>query len=92
MSTLPSQKSVTACDELLQLQRLGEDVSKLTGGFHLDQAHLAVLNRLVREMLANIDVLGAFESADHVVAPFNSGGVVLVFWCVGCLRKTHVRE
>ena len=62
MSTLPSQKSVTTCNKLLQMEQLGEDVSELTGGFHLDQAHLAVLNRLVREMLANIYVLGPFPS------------------------------
>ena len=29
LSTLPSQKSVTACKKLLQLERLGDDVRKL---------------------------------------------------------------
>ncbi len=35
---------------------LGEDISKLAGGVHLNQAHLAVLDSFVREVLANVDI------------------------------------
>ena len=38
-------------------------------------------------MLANINVISPFSSADHVVTPFNTGGVVLVHRGVWCLLK-----
>ncbi len=39
------------------MQRIGEDISKLVEGVHLNQAHLAVLDSLVREVLSNVDML-----------------------------------
>ena len=57
MSTLPSQYPIAAREKLWQLQGLGEDISKLAGGVHHIQAHLAVLDRFVREVLADVDVL-----------------------------------
>jgi hypothetical protein len=48
------------------LWRLGEDVNELAGDFHLDQANFAVLDRFMREVLADVDML---SSADHEISP-----------------------
>ncbi len=44
----------------------------------LDQSHLAVLDGLMREVLADVDVFGAFPCSDHMVSPLDAGGVVFV--------------
>jgi hypothetical protein len=39
---------------------------------HLDQAHLVVLDRFMREVLVDVDMLSLLSSADHVVSPFDT--------------------
>jgi hypothetical protein len=69
-------------------QRLGEEVRQLLGRV-LDQTHLAVLDGLVREVLAGVDVLGALPSSDHVVFPVDADGVVLIHQSVWVLGEAH---
>ncbi len=71
------QNTLEACLELRICKGLGEDVSQLSAGVHLDQAHLSVL-------------LGALSSANHVVSPLNACRVVLVHRRVGLLGESHV--
>ncbi len=81
------QNTLEACLELRICK--GQDVSQLSAGVHLDQLHLLVLDHLVREVLADVYVLGALSSANHVVSPLNACRVVLVHR-VGLLGESHV--
>ena len=67
-----------AGQELGIRQRLGEQIGQLLRSIHLDQSHLTILDGLVREVLADVDVLGTLASADDVVPPFDARRVVLV--------------
>jgi hypothetical protein len=58
------------------MECLSKHISQLFRGLHLDQAHHAVLNGFVSEMLADINVLGQFPS-DHVVPQLDTCGVQL---------------
>ncbi len=60
---------------------LGQDVRHLLCGRNLDEQpqHRTILDDFVSEVLPDVDVLGSFPSANDVVAPFNAGGVVLIY-------------
>ena len=54
------------------VEAVGQDVLKLVCGRDTDYMHVAILDRLVREVLADVDVLGTFTTSDDVVAPFDA--------------------
>ncbi len=60
------------------MDALGEDVRQLLRRGDPDQTLMSILDGLVREVLADVDVLGTYPSPIDVVAPFNARGVVLV--------------
>ncbi len=66
---------------LRQMESLGQDVRELARGRNPDQAHVSILDCFVGEVLADIDVLGKFATADDIVASFNAGVVVLEHRC-----------
>ncbi len=78
-------------DEVADLPRwrmkpLGEDVCQLLQGVDSDRTEMTVLDRLVGEVLADVNVLRPLTAADDVVAPFDARVVVLVdrrpfLWC-----------
>ena len=62
---------------------LAEDVSPLvirhlSRGWNLHQQHLTILDGFVDEVLPDVDVLGAFPSADDIVTALDARGVALV--------------
>ena len=63
---------------LREVQRLGQDVRQLGGCRNADELHLAILDHLMREVLPDVDVLGALTPADDVVPPLDARSVVLV--------------
>ena len=68
------------------MKPLGEDVCQLLRGVDSDQTEMTVLDRLVGEVLADVNVLRPLTAADDVVAPFDARVVVLVdrrpfLWC-----------
>ncbi len=62
------------------------------GCVDLEQSHLAVLDCLVHKVLAEIDVLSALSTSDHVISPLDACDVVLVDRGVWIFRKAHVFE
>ncbi len=62
------------------MESLGEDVSQLRRGRDLDQLHLSVSNHFMSKVLADINVLGSFPSADDVASPLDACCVDLVHW------------
>ena len=56
--------------ELMHLQRLREYTRKLKLRRYLVQAHVAVLDRLMCEVLTDIDVLSTLTSPNHMICPF----------------------
>jgi hypothetical protein len=51
---------------------LGQDVRQLGLGSDADKQHLAVLDQFMREVLPNVDVLGALPAPDDVVPPLDA--------------------
>ena len=49
------------------LQALGKNVGQLLRCVHADQAEVAILDRLMRKMLADVDMLRTLSSTDDVV-------------------------
>ena len=74
------------------MEALGEDVGKLLIRRHPDQADVAVLDSLMREVLPDVDVFGALPSSDDVVRPLDAGGVVLVYGGIARRVETHVDQ
>ena len=77
---------------LREVQRLGQDVRQLGGRRNADELHLAILDHLMREVLPDVNVLGALPPADDVVPPLDARGVVLVHRSRGRLGEAHVLE
>ena len=73
------------------MKSLREDVGELLQGIHSDQAEVTILDCLVGEVLADVNVLRSFPSSNAVVAPFDAR-VVFVDWrpFLGC--ESHVLE
>ncbi len=58
----------------------------------VDRSHLAVLDGLMCKVFPEMDVLSALSSADRVIPPLDSRGVVLIDSGVWVLGKVHVLE
>ncbi len=76
----------------MQPQRLREYIHKLELRRYLVQAHVAVLNRLMCEVLADINVLGTLTSSNHMICPLDARRVVLEHRSVVRLAKLHVGQ
>ena len=61
-------------------------------GSNFDESHVSILNSLMSKMLADVDVLSTFASADNVVSPFNACCVVFIDWGIIIWFETHVVE
>lgn len=74
------------------MKSLREDVGELLRCIDSDQAEMTILDCLVGEVLADVNVLGALTPSDNIVAPFDARIVVFVDWrpFLGC--KPHVRK
>ena len=57
------------------------DSRKLRSGRNLLKDHVSILDGLMGEVLANVNVLGSLTAANDVVSPLNAGCVVLVHSC-----------
>jgi hypothetical protein len=55
-----------------RLKTLGEHNSDLIRSSNANKPETTIVNRLMREMLPNVHVLGPFTAADDVVAPFDA--------------------
>ena len=53
---------------------------------------MAVLDRLMRKMLADVDMLRTLSSTDDVVAPFDASVVILVHRGVAIWLEAHTNE
>ena len=60
------------------MKSLREDVCQLFRGVDSDQTKMTLLDRLVGEVLADVNVLRTLTAADDVVAPFDARAVVFV--------------
>ncbi len=58
------------------MKSLREDVGELFRCIHSDQAEVTILDCLVSEVLADVNVLRSFPSSNDVVAPFDARVVV----------------
>ena len=68
-------------------KRLGEYVRHLVVGSDFDESHVPILNRLMRKMLADVDVLGTLASADDMDSPFDARPATPCCPCrLGCHR------
>jgi hypothetical protein len=74
------------------MKSLRENVGELLRSVDSDQAEVTILDCLVGEVLADVNVLRSFPSSDNVVAPFDARVVVFVDWrpFLGC--EPHVFE
>jgi hypothetical protein len=74
------------------MKSLRENVGELFRCIDSDQAEVTILDCLVGEVLADVNVLRSFPSSDNVVAPFDARVVVFVDWrpFLGC--EPHVLE
>jgi hypothetical protein len=74
------------------MKTLRENVGELLRCIDSDQAEVTILDYLVGEVLADVNVLRSFTPSDNlnVVAPFDARVVVFVDWrpFLGC--ETHV--
>ena len=91
---LLAENTCHACLPLREVQALGQDIRQLEFGRDSgsDKPHVAILNYFMREVLANVNVLGSFPTPDDVVSPFNARSVVLLHRCWGLLTESHVLE
>ena len=71
---------------------LGHAVCKLSSGCNLLQRHMSILDGLIREVLADVNVFGAFATSNDIVSPLNACSVVLVHRCRAFLKESHVAE
>ncbi len=74
------------------MKSLGEDICELLRGVHSNQAQVSILDRLMGEVLSDVDVLGTLSASDDVVAPLKTSVIVFVdrsprLWC-----KTHAPQ
>ncbi len=53
---------------------------------------MTILNRFVGEVLADVNVLGPFSTADDFVASYDASVVVFVYGSRGMLSKSHALE
>lgn len=92
--TFPSlpEKSAKALRVQLRLEALGKYVGKLIRRIHTHQTQMAMLDNLVRKMLANVDMLSTLTTADDMIAPLDACIVVLINWCPGLRRKSHLLQ
>ena len=60
------------------MKSLREDVCQLLRGVNSNQTKMTILDRLVGEVLADVNVLRTLAAADDVVAPFDARVVVFV--------------
>lgn len=74
------------------MKSLRENVGELFRCIHSDQAEVTILDCLVGEVLADVNVLRSFPSSNDVVAPFDARVIVFVDWrpFLGC--EPHVLE
>jgi hypothetical protein len=86
------QESVKALLELMQLQRLRDFIHTLELRRYLVHAHVAVLDRLMCEVLADINALGTLTSPNHMICPLDARHVVLEHRSVVLLAKLHVSQ
>ena len=77
-----------------RLKALGKDVSELIRGRDPDESKVTILNRFMREVLPNVDMLasGSLSTTDDVVTPFDARVVVLVYRRVSHRQEPHVLE
>ena len=54
-----------------QLDSLGHNIRELSSGCDLLKDHVSILDGLMGEVLANVNVLGSLTAADDVVSPLN---------------------
>ncbi len=76
----------------MHLQRLREYIRKLKLRRDLVQAHVAVLNCLMCEVLADINVLGTLTSLNHMLCPLDARRVILEHGSVVRLVRLHVGQ
>ena len=62
------------------MKSLRENVGELLRSVDSDQAEVTILECLVGEVHADVNVLRSFPSSDNVVAPFDARVVVFVDW------------
>ena len=74
------------------MQALGKHISKLIRSVDLDQTEVSVLDRLMCVVFTEINMLSTLTATDDVVAPFDTGGVVLVYWGPAALMESHIVE
>ncbi len=74
------------------MKSLRENVGELLRCIDSDQAEVTILDCLVGEVLADVNVLRSFPLSDNVVAPFDARIVVFIDWrpFLGC--ESHVIE
>ena len=66
---LLAENTCHACLPLREVQALGQDIRQLEFGRDSDKPHAAILNYFMREVLANVNVLGSLPAPDDVVSP-----------------------
>ena len=72
------------------VETLGEDVRQLLRGVDPDQAEMTILDRLVGEVLPDVNVLRTLTASNNVVAPFDARIVVFVDWRPFLWCKPHI--
>jgi hypothetical protein len=60
------------------MKSLGEDVCELLRGVDSNQAQVSVLDRLMGEVLPNVNVLGTLSASDDIITALNASVVVLI--------------
>ena len=89
---LLTQDSCDARQVLREVQRLGQDVRQLRRSRDADKLHVAILDDLMGEVFPDVNVLGAFPSANDIAPPFDTCRIILVHRSWLRLRKTHALE
>ncbi len=81
-------------EKLQHMESLGEDVSQLQlrRGRDFDQLRLSFSNHFMSEVLADINVLGSFPSADDVISPLDACCVILAHWCGRLLSEAKYSD
>ncbi len=77
----PSKQALGTHFPLWQLDSLGHNIRKLRSGCDPLKDHVSILDGLMGEVLANVNVLGSLTAANDLVPPLNSGRVVLLHSC-----------
>ena len=63
-----SKQSLDAHRPLELRNSLGHDVCELSSGCNLLQRHMSILDGLMREVLADVNMLGAFATSNDIVS------------------------